>query len=180
MDLYTCSLQVILIGDSIISRLPHSTNNFETRYYRGAHIDKIEHLVFSGEIDELLKPARNIIIAFGTNNLQTNNTHEIVKELIFGAQLIQSKFRKANVYIATIIRRRDNDQLDRKIPIINQQITKKCRNLGIGTFDINTTFEHKKKPADPKYYYDGLHLSAFGLKKYQHTLNNFIHILEGK
>ena len=108
MDLYNYFLQVILIGDSIISRLPHSTSNFETRHFRGAHIEKIEHLVFSGELDDLLKPAKNIIVAFGTNNLQSNSTQEIVKELIFGAQLIQTKFRKANVYIATIIRRRDN------------------------------------------------------------------------
>ena len=171
---------MILIGDSIITRLPRSTSNFETRHYRGAHIDKIEHLIFSGELDELLKPAKNIIVAFGTNNLQRNNTQEVVKELIFGAQLIQSKFRKANVHIATIIRRRDNHQLDQKIPQINLQLTKKCHKLGIGTFNINNTFEHKKKPADSKYYHDGLHLSAFGLKKYQHSLNNYIHTLEGK
>lgn len=160
--------------------MPHRTNNFETRYFRGARVSKIEQLVFSGDIDDLLKPARNIIIAFGTNNLQSNTTNEIVRELIFGAQLIQSKFRKANVYISTIIRRRDNEELDSKIPTINHQIIKKCRKLGIGTFDINTTFEHRKKPANSKYYHDGLHLSAFGLKKYQHTLNNFINIIERK
>ena len=157
----------------MIARLPKTANRFETQSYRGARIEKNQHIIFTGEINTVTQKTKNVILAFGINNLQQSSTARIVRELIYGAQLFQSKFRKIDIHLATLIRRRDNPVLDKKIPAIKTLLKGKCGKLGIGLFNVNNTFEHKGQPADPKHYHDGLHLSSLGLKKYQQTLNNF-------
>ena len=166
-------MQIALIGDSIVARLPRQTSNFTTTAYRGATTEKIETILFNEEDENIIQDSNHIILAFGTNNLQKQSPTQIVTNLIFGAQLFQGKHRRAEIYIATLIRRRDKRDLDNKIPEINRLLKKKCPKLGVGIFDINNTFERKGFPVDDYHYYDGLHLSAVGLKKYQQSLNNF-------
>ena len=68
------------MGDSLIR---HVTGyGFSTLCYPGKKTDKISEIVINGEHNELLLNSKNIIVAFGTNNICKDKPYTIANNLI--------------------------------------------------------------------------------------------------
>ena len=139
---------------------------FKRRFISGGRAEYIERVVEENWYHDILDQSDHIILAFGTNNIWNTKPYQIKNLLLYGAELMQTKYVTAKIYLATIPRRWDREIRDKKVGETNLLIRKSVHKYNIGLFDIAKTFEieGKKKPRSVYWGRDGLHLNWRGAR----------------
>ena len=165
-----------MLSDSLLKFLPEEVTHFRTKAYRGARVEKLKELVYSGDLDYEFERSRGLLVLIGTNNLKFDTPGEIVFKILTFVQLIKTKFRHLEIHISTLLPRIDKAVLNAKIPVINDLLKERAKKFNFSIADLGSTFYKKKNLKEPWHWKDdGLHLSDVGLRKVKESINNYIY-----
>jgi GDSL-like Lipase/Acylhydrolase family len=104
--------------------------------------------------------ANSIFVMLGINDLDYLDTSEsIVTRYI----LLLEKFKRteANIFVQSILKVNRDQKLNDRISAINVRLSFYCKEAGCKFIDLNTAMAESGS-LDPRYTYDGVHLTAAG------------------
>ena len=165
-----------MLSDSLAKFLPEETKRFKRIAYRGAKVEKLRDIVYSGELDEVLAASSGLLCLIGTNNLKKHTPQQIAFNILKYVLLIKTKFRHLDIHISTLLPRIDKAVLNAKIPIINDLLKKEAPKFNFQVADLGSTLVRKGCLKEEWHWQgDGLHLSEVGLRKIKESINNYLY-----
>ena len=140
------NIQTVLLGDSLIQGLSRYTKVWNSFFGKdtlncGIREGKVTNLLWRAENLEFPPAIRQIVILFGTNNVEANTPNDITNGLLCSALTIKKRNSVTNVYITGLLPHDFREtHIRNKIKEVNELIREKC--LSISTQRINYIEQH--------------------------------------
>ena len=122
--------------------------------------DKVENVlwrIYHGELDGY--QAKEIVLAIGTNNLQSNNDEEIIQGIELIVKAIKQRQTKANVTVIGIYPRQN---MEERIALYNEKLEKAMEQENVTFLNLSYCFKDKNGNVNWKLFSDGLHPNSKG------------------
>lgn len=124
--------------------------------------DKTENAlwrIYHGEIDGYM--AKEIVMAIGTNNLQSNTDEEIIQGIALIVKAIKQRQPQARLTVLGIYPRKD---MEERIAKYNAKLKKAMEGKDADYLDLSYCFKDKSGNVDWSLFSDGLHPNKYGYR----------------